>query len=173
MTDEGSSYHEKYYAENKSKLLAAKKKRYEEDPEYREAIKARARESKRRQTEQRRKERERNKDREKPLRFRVQVGDTEVEVRMFTAGQLAKRLGRKTQTIRVWERKGLIPEAIYRNASKDRLYTELQVRLIVKAYDKAERDFGENAVSNRIASTNFSALVFKIWEDYPLGVKED
>ena len=172
MTEEGSSYHAKYYAENKSKLLAAKKKRYEEDPEYREKIKARAREAKRRQVEERRKEREKNKGKEIPTYFKVMLGDNEISVRMYTAGQLAKRLGRKTQTMRVWERKGIIPEALYRNASKDRLYTELQVRLIVKAYDRAEREFGEVAVSNRIGQTNFSDLVFKIWEEYPLGIEE-
>ena len=173
MSEEGSSYFSKYYAENKKEISEKKKRRYQEDPEYREKIKARARARKKMLAEERKKQKQHEVDRENPIWFRIEFGDSEIPVRMYTIGQLAKRLGRKTQTIRVWERKGIMPEATYRSSAKDRLYTELQVRLIVEAYDRAEEQFGTGAVSNRIGSTNFSDQVWKIWEEYPLGVEQE
>ena len=64
---------------------------------------------------------------------------------MFTIGQLAKVLGKKTGTVRSWETKGIIPKPIYRTAPPNRgqlpgieaqgrrIYTRKQVDLIVLA----------------------------------------
>ena len=64
---------------------------------------------------------------------------------VFTIGQLAKVLGKKTGTVRSWETKGIIPKPIYRTAPPDRgqlpgveakgrrIYTRKQVDLIVFA----------------------------------------
>ena len=66
-------------------------------------------------------------------------------VEVFTIGQLAKVLGKKTVTVRSWEKKGIIPKPIYRTAPPDRgqlpgveakgrrIYTRKQVDLIVFA----------------------------------------
>jgi len=166
-----AAYFAKYYAEHREKMLEKKKARYRDDPDYRARIQENSRARKRALAEEKKKLGINKKKKEKPIWFRVQVGDEEVPVRMYTAGQLARRLGRKTQTVRVWEKRGIIPEAIYRSTSKDRLYTELQVKLIINAYDLAEEMYGTNAVSNRIGSTNFSENVWKVWKDYPLGIK--
>jgi len=172
MTEEGPSYNARYYSENREALLEKKRTRYQEDPEYRERILTAARERKRILSEERKKEKALNKGKEKPLWFSLEIGGEEIPVKMFTSGQLSKRLGRKSQTVRVWEKRGLIPEAIYRSAAKDRLYTEFQVNLILQAYDRAEEEFGEKAVTHRISSTSFFGAVRKIWEDYPNGIEE-
>jgi len=179
MPEEGSSprsqseYFSQWYAENKEELSARRRQKYQEDPEYREKVRAQAREAKKRFLEKKRKEREKNKDKEQPVWFKVQYGKKEVAVRMFTAGQLSKRLGRKTQTIRLWERKGVIPEAMYRNGARDRLYTELQVREIVEIYSQCVRKYGARKMRTRINSTEFSELVHQLWDDYPLGFDEE
>jgi len=66
-------------------------------------------------------------------------------VEVFTIGQLAKVLGKKTGTVRSWETKGIIPKPIYRTAPPNRgqlpgveakgrrIYTRKQVDLIVLA----------------------------------------
>ena len=66
-------------------------------------------------------------------------------IEVFTIGQLAKVLGKKTVTVRSWEKKGIIPKPIYRTAPPDRgqlpgveakgrrIYTRMQVDLIVFA----------------------------------------
>lgn len=173
MTDKGSSYFAKYYAENKEKILSRRRQRYKEDPEYREKIMARAREAKRKLLAKRKVERAKNKDKNQPTRFRIQYGDEEIPVDMYTTGQVAKKLGRTTQTIRIWEKNGLIPEALYRTTAHDRLYTELQLTLLVEAYRKVVKRFGARKVLTRIGSTNFSDLAHKIWEDHPLGIEEE
>lgn len=173
MTEEGSSYFAKYYADNKDKILSRRRERYKEDPEYREKIKARAREAKRKLLAKRREERAKNKDKITPIWFQIQYGGKEIPVKMYTTGQVAKKLGRTTQTIRIWEKNGLIPEATYRTAAHDRLYTELQLNLLIEAYRKAVKRFGARKVQTRIGSTNFSELAHQIWEDYPLGIEEE
>ena len=176
MPEEGSStlsYFARWYKKNKESVLAERRRKYHEDPEYREKVMAQARESKKRRQEKNRVEREKNKHKEKPLWFKIPYGRQEIPVRMFTAGQLAKRLGRKTQTIRMWERGEVIPEAIYRSRARDRLYTELQVREIVEIYSECVRRHGARKMWTRIGSTEFSDRVHKLWEDYPLGIDEE
>jgi DNA-binding transcriptional MerR regulator len=176
MTKEGSStYFAEYYAENKEIISARRRQRYAEDPEYRERCKAQSREAKKRLAERRRKERAKNKDKDsgKPTWYKILYDGREIPVKMFSTGQLAKKLGRKAQTMRIWERKGIIPESMYRTASQDRLYTAFQVRLIVTAYRRGVRRFGAEKMRTRISSTNFIELVQKIWDRYPLGIDED
>ena len=54
-----------------------------------------------------------------------------VELEMFTIGELAQRLDRQRQTLRKWEKQGLIPQAIYRSKAGRRLYTKNQIEAIV------------------------------------------
>ena len=88
---------------------------------------------------------------------------------MYTAGQLAKALGRKTQVVRVWEKKGHFPQAMYRSASNDRLYTELQFLKIIEIYKKLEKEHGE-LMRTRISWTGFFEAVHDFWKEFPLGI---
>ncbi len=170
--EESKVYSRKYYAENRAAIAERKRLRYLNDSEYRARIKESARVRKNRLLEERREERAKNGIKEKPIWFKIDVNGLEVPVRMYTTGQLAKRLGRKTQTMRVWERKGILPEALYRSATRDRLYTAFQVAGILVAYDEAEQSHGTSLVSFRIASTSFVAAVKRLWDDFPLGLDE-
>lgn len=53
------------------------------------------------------------------------------EIDLYTIGELAEQLDRQRQTIRKWEKDGIIPPATYRSKSGRRLYTEKQIKAIV------------------------------------------
>jgi len=71
-----------------------------------------------------------------------------VRIEFYTVGQLAKLLGRRPVTVRMWESRGRIPPATYRSPMPKgeqlpgkktqgrRLYTRAQVELIIQAVDK-------------------------------------
>lgn len=58
------------------------------------------------------------------------------EVELYSIGELAEMLDRERQTIRKWERAGIIPAATFRTKSGRRLYTKEQVEAIVKAVEE-------------------------------------
>jgi hypothetical protein len=66
-----------------------------------------------------------------------------VELEMFTIGELAKRLDRQRQTLRKWEKQGIIPQAIYRSGADRRLYTKNQIEAIVNCVMKYEIKQGQ------------------------------
>lgn len=58
------------------------------------------------------------------------------EVELYTIGELAVQLDRQRQTIRKWERDGIIPAATFRSKSGRRLYTKKQIDAIVRTVNK-------------------------------------
>ena len=66
-----------------------------------------------------------------------------VELEMFTIGDLAQRLDRQRQTLRKWEKQGLIPQAIYRSGANRRLYTKNQIDAIVACVEKFQIKQGQ------------------------------
>lgn len=58
------------------------------------------------------------------------------EQKLYTIGELCRRLDRQRQTIRKWERYGYIPSAQYRSKTNRRLYTEAQINAIVRVVEK-------------------------------------
>lgn len=58
------------------------------------------------------------------------------ELEMYTIGELAQRLDRQRQTLRKWEKQGIIPQAIYRSGADRRLYTKNQIEAIVSCVEK-------------------------------------
>lgn len=172
-SENSTEYSKAYYRKNREEIAEKKKKRYESDPEYKEEILERARERRHRialEREERRKK-EPKKDPMTPHVFALNVGGIDRKLNMYTAGQLALLVGRKTQTIRLWERNGILPEALYRSMAGDRLYTEFQIRNISRIYDQVVSEFG-NKARTRIGQTNFSKLVSEFWGKYPIGVQE-
>jgi len=61
-----------------------------------------------------------------------------VETELFTIGELADQLDRQRQTIRKWEREGIIPAATFRSKSGRRLYTRKQINAIVDTVNAFE-----------------------------------
>lgn len=87
------------------------------------------------------------------------------DVEFFTIGQLAMALNRKPVTIRVWERDGVIPKAMFRMPSKDargkhRLYTRKQVEGMIQI---AREEGMLYDLSKKISTTNFSARVIELF----------
>lgn len=167
-----SEYNSRYYAKNKERIRKERAERYKTDPEYRESIRRAALERKKKQSLKKKAAAGGKVPKRGPIQptvHTVQVGDRTVEVMMYSTGQLARRLGRKNQTIRLWEKKDILPQAMYRSQSGDRLYTELQVKGLYKAYMDAVRAFGELA-RTRISRTSFPRDAKALWEEYPIGI---
>lgn len=62
---------------------------------------------------------------------------------LYTVGELANRVDRKPQTIRGWERRGVIPPARYKAKTGMRLYTEKQIEAIVNKVEKFDLTQGK------------------------------
>lgn len=60
------------------------------------------------------------------------------DVDLFTIGELADQLDRQRQTIRKWEKQGIIPAATFRSKSGRRLYTTKQIDAIVNTVNQFE-----------------------------------
>jgi hypothetical protein len=178
--EKAREYNQTYYQKHKDRLKEKRRRRYDTDPEYRKAIKryaqtARINKKLRREAEYARlgKKAPGRGGALKIADYKIMVGDKEVIVKMYPVGYLAQQLGRKVQTIRNWERKGLFPRALYRSPgglAGNRLYTEFQMEKIMSAYRKAYKVDGAKKVKTRIGQTIFPDLIRKLWKDYPLGI---
>lgn len=101
----------------------------------------------------------------RPKKRSIEVEGTSREVWMYTSGALSQALDRQTQTLRLWEKQGIMPTALYRDTRGRRLYTEDQVRGIVALF----REFRfEQPYAWRDSS--IPAGMKKLWEDMPEGV---
>lgn len=169
--DNRTTYNSLYYETNIEVISKNKKKRYREDPLYRESIKIRAAERKRALLEERRLLRKMGliKIQRKIKKYQVHVGDRVYIVPMLTIGRLALSLNRKIVTIRLWERRGVIPRATYRNSNGERLYTVFQVKHINKIYRDEVRKYGIGVLEHRISTSDFIQKVRDLWDEYPLG----
>ena len=57
-------------------------------------------------------------------------------VRMFSIGEISKRLLRQSRTIKTWIAEGVIPESKYRNTNQRRLWTIDQVEMLEQVASK-------------------------------------
>lgn len=92
-----------------------------------------------------------------------------VRRRVFSTGEVARLLNRKTVTIRTWEQKGIIPRAVYVKPGKNkdkrgrrRLYTQEQVEGMVRI--AAEEGILDNP-NRAISRTQFSVRVFALFKE--------
>lgn len=65
------------------------------------------------------------------------------DVELYTIGELADRLDRQRQTLRKWERDGIIPQALFRSKTNRRLYTKAQCDAIVSVVEKYDLKQGQ------------------------------
>ncbi len=166
----------RYTQKNMDKILARQRKRYREDPEYREYRKRIVRKSQAKSKERKKQIAamggKTRKSIRKPKKYQVCLpGHRIVEVEMVQLSYLANKLKRKQATIRLWEKRGIIPEALYRTEKKGiRLYTMLQVLKLQEALDMAIVECGLKNVKYNLRNTTFPEKARKIWEDYPYGI---
>lgn len=128
---EEEDYFKEWYAENGDELNKSRKRRYADDPTYREKVLEQNRDArKRRRVEQlveRKKENSARKVRldrswkTRPMTMTLEGGQ-QVTVPGFTIGAVAQVLGCSVQAIRLWEKKGVLPPTEFRYAGRDRLY---------------------------------------------------
>lgn len=124
-----------WYAKNKDRVSKRKAARYQNDPEYREKIKERARAWRRKEREKRKSETKVPLSEKPPVPHRVEIGGTVQRAPMFTIGKAAHYLGLSTQTLRKWEAGGVLPPVDWRTAGGHRLYTGPQLEELKRLYD--------------------------------------
>jgi len=137
-----SGYQKAYYEKNRDKLSEERKRRYREDPEYRDTMLAQVRAyriKKRRERERLRKE-----GKIAPAHpggprapLRVTVGG--VSTIAYTVGRVAIEIRRSKDVINYWTRIGLLPQTPFRSPRGDRLYTEGMVLVMQVAIGKRSR----------------------------------
>lgn len=129
-------YFRQWYQSNGDQLNKSRKRRYQDDPEYREKVLEQNREArKRRRVEQLVERKKENAVRKTRVNRSWKTHDVTIEdengeeytAKLFTIGAVAKMLNCSVQAIRLWERKGILPETPFRGAKRgskgDRLYT--------------------------------------------------
>lgn len=137
-----SGYQRAYYEKNQETLSVERKRRYREDPAYREAILAQVRAYR----AKKRKERERLRKEGKiapahpggpraPLRVTVNG----ISTIAYTVGRVAIEIRRSKDVLNYWTRIGLLPKTPFYSPRGDRLYTEGMVLVMQVAIGKRSR----------------------------------
>jgi DNA-binding transcriptional MerR regulator len=140
---EGFDFQE-WYAENGDQLNAKRRNRYKSDPDYR----ARVLDANRKAREERRTVRLAEKAEEqaavktkvapRPYKIFTMVVKG-VSIKLFTIGGLAAVLGCSVQAIRLWEKRGILPEPAFFSKKGDRLYTAEQIETLRKVAEAQGR----------------------------------
>lgn len=125
--EEIAEYNKLYYEQNKEKISEQRKRRYWEDDRVREGIREKSRERYRKKVSYR----------DKHVGYTVKQAQDSDE-KLFTISYAAKVAGKPEDTIRAWERQGVIPLTLYTDTRGWRLYTSHQIELLARAFSKLE-----------------------------------
>lgn len=161
--------YKKWYAENKAARNAARRKRYNEDEEYREKVLSETRDKRRDERAKRRAERRQERKASKVVvtgrwkEFKVETSKGEVTA--VTIGALARAIGCSIKALRDWEGRGYIPETPYRSARGDRLYTPDMVLKIKAKVEKQGLSEG-----TRPSRRYYTSKMIKYGRDKPVEV---
>lgn len=126
---EQSERYREWYSKNKEMLLERRRMRYQHDPEYRATI---ARSRRKRALIQKELRRLNPKPRDGKHEFKVESpsGLGQVVMTFYQVGPVCKELGISKSVLNEWERRGIIPQAIYRTGGGWRLRTECELEAI-------------------------------------------
>lgn len=173
-----SVYNREYYERHKEELKERRNKRYKEDSRYRKRQLASSAKRYKKKAKMRKKlvskgiipaRKKRAAGPRKPKMFRIQVGKKDVVVEMYGIGQMAVMLNRDTATLRGWEKRGILPEPLYRDESGARLYTKFQMDKIRAVYKYVKRT-STAYTFRRIGTSALPKLLKEVWEKWPLGI---
>lgn len=177
MPKESKFDYDKWYEENKEEVGKKRKERYDTDPQYREDRKARARYyywTKKRANEISKEADVENINLKSNKSIRVDILNEEdnrygtmIEVPIYGTTELSEIIERGVQTIRIWEKRGVIPEATWRDSSGNRVYTEDQMKAFISCKHFLKYP------SKNIEDSIFKKEIFKAFEDMPDGVEVD
>ena len=117
-----------WYIKNKDSLSEKRKRRYEEDPEYREKVKAAARKRWQDQRKARGGGEPRTRGGNSPRV--LPVGGRDVLV--YGVSEYASRVDRDVQTISAWEERGIVPSPTVIDELGRRWYSESHMDLVAK-----------------------------------------
>jgi hypothetical protein len=137
-----SEYQKQYYLDRKEAISKERKRRYREDPEYRESILDRVSDYRNKKQENINKLRAEGKlppSHPRGPRPPMKVKVNGVSTIVYTVGRMAVELNRSKDVINYWTRIGLLPPTPYRSASGDRLYTESMAIVVKIAVGKRGR----------------------------------
>lgn len=127
------AYNRRYYLKKKHDISVRRKQKYASDPGYREKA--------------RRSARARYKKDLKSFDKRGGYTVKRVDGReLFTISYVATLTSRKEDVIRSWEKQGVIPLSTYTDTRGWRLYTDKQIRFLVRAF----KQYDEGAWSKDI-----------------------
>jgi len=158
----------RFYRLHREELLQKEHERYMNDPEYREALRQRAR----KRYERFGKTRTGNTTRlwDVPRLMRLLVDGTDYLIYMYTTGNLAKCLGRSYAYVWGVEKSGVIPESTWycrRGSRTVRLYTEDQVEAIARVYNLC---FPDETKTNKWKGSRFRVLLLREYKKLKSGV---
>ncbi|MCK5788775.1 MAG: MerR family transcriptional regulator [Chlamydiia bacterium] len=133
----GRDYQEKWYSKNKDKVSISKKDKYANNKEYRDRVKQRA---------------ARQRESLKQTKYKaVKVVINGSHCMMHTIHSVSVLVGKTYQTLKSWEKNGVIPECVV--VGRTRYYTPIQ-SMLIKAYVDSACE--ESRIKN-------SDLMFKLW----------
>lgn len=129
-------YFEEYYRENKDKVNAERRRKYQADPGYRERVLRASRDYRKRQRD--------DEDRVRLPRYQTPVsretGDGGL-LQLFSVGAFAAFLGRSVQAINHWEKAAVLPPTPYRDERGFRYYTHEMMEVVREAVGSKRRLF--------------------------------
>ena len=166
-----SEYNRRYYEKHRELLNQKRRKKYLTDPEFAERQRARSRQAMKRMREARKEARKNGVSTRRqsgPRMYEVTINGEKREVRMYHIGALAQLLGRRVKTLYTWEKKGVLPKAMFRDTAKRRMYTEDQVVGLVEAFNEVV----SNATGHKWLPEVLAAFR-EVWSSMPQGVKEE
>jgi hypothetical protein len=164
-----ANYNRDYYEKNKDRIAKRKASRYKLDMDYRKQVLVRRAEQREREKEERA-EAEANavpRTQRPGKRMRITLPDGErVVTEMLSIGKMAHRLRISTQTLRKWERLGVMPQAIYSSKGGHRLYTTDQAVTLKDVYEKYKRKYSRWELTDE-----FIEAVHTAWRNLNGGVQ--
>lgn len=128
-------YFKKWWDGHRETTLKRRKDRYQEDPEYKERIKARAKADRERLAEARKAE---PRVRVRVLRKPVEVERGGQRLPAYGIEILCRAIRRSRWTIYSWERKGWLPRSPLESPRGDKLYTAGMIAAVRTAVEKYE-----------------------------------
>ena len=137
-------YFEDWYKQNRLSILARRRERYANDPDYA----ARCREASSKYREGLKGRRQSNPPAKRPRKPTALVLNG-VPTQGWSVGHLAAKIGRSIPTVNHWAKQGLLPETPLRGNGDARLYTEEMMRVVSSAVlrrgevKKTDRSFYE------------------------------
>jgi len=141
QTQDDDTYFKDWYGKNKGDLNASRKKRYREDPAYRQRVQDSNRASYARNKGEGGMSRRGRKPGPIPPR-EVTLPDGS-RIVLFSSGVLANILGRTPQTVRSWIQSGKLLDTPYRSSNGNRLWTKGQLMAVEEAASEETEESGQ------------------------------